>query len=397
MCGASPLPSRLRSIENQAVANWRCWRIGTHEGGVAGRTCRSRLLAGKGMLLGRGRRRAMGSKRVRRVFRLIALLQSGHGCDVSDLAHRLRVSRRTIFRDFKVLEAAGIPCHYDTGTNGYSISQDFFLPVAPFTLAEATVLLLLLRKFAAPQIVPDFDAVESAAAKTENLMAIVTRQRAQKVVEGIDMHWRHAADVRGVIDVFDAVKWAIVLTRKVRVTYVDALEGTQDVLFHPYRLAFVAGAWHAIGFSESQQTVRALKVTRISKIDFLGEPFVRDKAFNPDDYCGNAWDMVPEGRIYKVAIRFGPTAADDVKEVTWHHTQRTRRLADGSLRFEADVDGLNEITRWVLSYGSQAVVERPPELVERVLSQTRNTLANYGATTEDALPVACQSTASDIA
>lgn len=40
---------------------------------------------------------------------------------------------------------------------------------------------------------------------------------------------------------------------------------------------------------------------------------------------------------------------------------------DGSvIEFQADLSGLEEITRWVLSWGSKARVLGPPELKKRV-------------------------------
>lgn len=49
-------------------------------------------------------------------------------------------------------------------------------------------------------------------------------------------------------------------------------------------------------------------------------------------------------------------------------TQAIRKLkSDGSvIEFQADLSGLEEITRWVLSWGGNAKVLAPPELKERV-------------------------------
>jgi predicted DNA-binding transcriptional regulator YafY len=69
-----------------------------------------------------------------------------------------------------------------------------------------------------------------------------------------------------------------------------------------------------------------------------------------------------------VHIRFEGYAARIVGERQWHLTQAIRKLkADGSvIEFQADLSGLEEITRWVLSWGSKAKVLGPPELKKRV-------------------------------
>lgn len=75
-----------------------------------------------------------------------------------------------------------------------------------------------------------------------------------------------------------------------------------------------------------------------------------------------------EKRKHEFHIRFKGYAARVVGERQWHSTQAVRKLKpDGSvIEFEADLSGLEEITRWVLSLGSKAQVLGPPELMQRV-------------------------------
>jgi len=62
-----------------------------------------------------------------------------------------------------------------------------------------------------------------------------------------------------------------------------------------------------------------------------------------------------------------------VAERQWHPTQAIRKLKpDGSvIEFQADLSGLEEITRWVLSWGSKAKVLGPPELQKRVREELK--------------------------
>jgi len=71
---------------------------------------------------------------------------------------------------------------------------------------------------------------------------------------------------------------------------------------------------------------------------------------------------------WRISIRFEDYAARVVSERLWHSSQSIRKLEpDGSvIEFQATLSGLEEITRWVLSWGSKARVLGPPELVQRV-------------------------------
>ena len=59
---------------------------------------------------------------------------------------------------------------------------------------------------------------------------------------------------------------------------------------------------------------------------------------------------------------FTPDAAKIVTETIWHHTQIAKAHKDGSLTLNFQVDGLNEILHWILSWAGQVRVQKPDEL-----------------------------------
>ncbi|MEN6449771.1 MAG: WYL domain-containing protein [Thermoguttaceae bacterium] len=63
-----------------------------------------------------------------------------------------------------------------------------------------------------------------------------------------------------------------------------------------------------------------------------------------------------------VAVQFSPSVARYVQESTWHASQKLTKLNDSSLLVEFDLDGTEEIMRWILSFGRHAEVIEPEEL-----------------------------------
>ena len=84
----------------------------------------------------------MNISRIHRLLRLITILQSGQAPSVNDLAEELKISRRTLFRDLKILEAANIPYYHKHGT-GYHIARHFFLPPVSLTIPEILSLMVM--------------------------------------------------------------------------------------------------------------------------------------------------------------------------------------------------------------------------------------------------------------
>jgi len=82
--------------------------------------------------------------------------------------------------------------------------------------------------------------------------------------------------------------------------------------------------------------------------------------------------MIPEGRIYNVKLRFLPKVAENVAEVRWHNTQKVTHNGDGSVIVEFRVDGLGEITWWILGYGDQVQVLHPKRLRQKIIETAKN-------------------------
>ena len=80
----------------------------------------------------------------------------------------------------------------------------------------------------------------------------------------------------------------------------------------------------------------------------------------------------------KVRIWFSPDAAGYIKEKIWHETQEIVSQKDGSIIFEAEVAGTDEIKFWVMSWGSKAEVLEPPSLREEIRKETEAVRSLYG-------------------
>src|SRR5690606_24725252 len=72
-----------------------------------------------------------------RIVSIFLLLLSGKILRSQDLADKFGVSQRTIFRDIRSLEGAGVPVMGEPG-EGYSILDGYSLPPVMFTQEEAT-------------------------------------------------------------------------------------------------------------------------------------------------------------------------------------------------------------------------------------------------------------------
>src|SRR5688572_4016812 len=78
--------------------------------------------------------------RIDRISAILIHLQSRKIVKAQDIADRFNISLRTVYRDIRTLEEAGIPLMGEAGV-GYSIMDGYKLPPVMFTTEEATAFL----------------------------------------------------------------------------------------------------------------------------------------------------------------------------------------------------------------------------------------------------------------
>ncbi len=81
--------------------------------------------------------------------------------------------------------------------------------------------------------------------------------------------------------------------------------------------------------------------------------------------------------LYTVKVRISPGWARWVGEKIWHESQKSRKNGDGSLDLTFQVAGLDEIKRWILSLGPDALVIEPEKLQEMIRKDLSGNLAQY--------------------
>ena len=327
----------------------------------------------------------MSITRLYRLLHLITLLRSGRRYDADTLTKELGISRRTVFRDLNILSAAGVPYYFDEEANGYAINQSFFLPALNLTLDEALAMLLASRKMIGQLPFPLFQQASQAAVKIESSLPRAIQDHCGSIMDRFEIRWPALAEDRTLDDKFHQIRLAIERQRKVRILYESLYEAknnhplgkTIEAAISPYRLVFIHRAWYLIGHSKFHNEVRTFKLSRITQLKIMEEMFAVDENFSLENYLGDAWVMIPEGRRYDVKLIFSPKMSRNVAEVNWHRTQRCEFLDDGSMRFTVTVDGLSEISWWIRGYGDQVKVIKPTALARIIKDSARNLLKLY--------------------
>jgi proteasome accessory factor B len=315
----------------------------------------------------------MKTSRVSRIVQILTVLQSGRQYAVKDLTRLLGISRRSVFRDLKELQSIGVPYSYDARKGGYGIDPSFFLPPVDLNLQEALSLCLFIHKAADHLPMPFKSSAVIAALKIENNLPAGIRKYCHTVLRNVSIQQDQYSPMNHLDRIFWQLQEAIVKKQKISIRYSSLYEQQQIATeLSPYHLMYNKRAWYVVGHSGLHNSVRTFKLGRIKELSVLVNRFIDGDNFDVNEYIGRAWCMIPEGRIYNIRLRFLPKVAQNVAEVQWHSTQKVFPNDDGSVTVELRVDGLGEITWWILGYGDQVQVLAPAVLRRRVMKTAEN-------------------------
>jgi proteasome accessory factor B len=142
----------------------------------------------------------------------------------------------------------------------------------------------------------------------------------------------------------------------------------------PYHLANINGEWFLFAFDHLRNDLRTFVPARIKALRPTGKTFQRRQKFSLEKRLRGSFGVQSGRGEFDVLIRFQERVADYIREKKWHESQQLRELKGGGVELRFKLSSLAEVGRWILSWGGDAVVVRPAELVQWVRQGAMNVL-----------------------
>jgi proteasome accessory factor B len=191
--------------------------------------------------------------------------------------------------------------------------------------------------------------------------------------------FRSAGQSKADLEVFELLSHAVVNSVEVEFQYRKLRSTAAETRrVRPYHLGCVDNQWYLFGFDLDRQQLRTFALPRISEAQRTGTPFRRPANFSIGKFLDSSFGVFEGNGRINVRIVFQPFAAQLVRERVWHHSQRLKELRDGGLELQLQLGSLEEIERWILSWGDQAEVLEPESLRERLAKIGQKFVADYG-------------------
>lgn len=307
-----------------------------------------------------------------RMLRLHEWLKAGTFPNCRKLAGELEVSSKTIQRDIDFMrDRLGLPIEYDQIQFGFYYTEAVVnFPNIEVTQGE------IMALFVARKALEQYRGTSFEAALRTAFEKISGSLR-----EKIDFQWAEvdsAVSFRGLgtsaadIDLFEGVSKAVMECREIEFEYKKPKSaGYEPRKVRPYHLGCVSDQWYLFGFDLGRGQIRTFVLQRMRGVRRTGMRFHRPADFSIAKHLSDSFGVFSGHGRYGVRVRFDALAGQLVSERQWHGSQKIKRLPGGEVEMRMELGSLEEVERWILSWGKRARVLEPPELVERIRATVR--------------------------
>ena len=205
-------------------------------------------------------------RRTDRLFDIIQLFRPGRLIKGAEIAEKLEVSLRTIYRDIDTLVAAGVPIEGERGV-GYILREPIFLPPLTLTEDELAALQLgvgIVRKSGGA------DMGRAAESLLDKIDAVLPSDRRQRdYLSAVELFPAGAADAPS-LSVLNA---AIETRTKLKITY-ETLDGVGSArTIRPLHIEYWGRVWTLTCWCELRDDFRAFRIDRIRDNAVTGDHF----------------------------------------------------------------------------------------------------------------------------
>jgi predicted DNA-binding transcriptional regulator YafY len=209
------------------------------------------------------------TKRLSRLTAILTQLQTKRLLTAPKLADKFSVSIRTIYRDIRALEQAGVPIITDEG-KGYSLMEGYRVPPVMFTEAQANALITaeqLVLKNKDASFVKDYtEAIE----KIKSVLKYNIQDKANLLSERTRFDQNNYLE-RNSSNLSD-LQFSLTNFRIAKIEYTNEQNKTTTRHIEPFALLSTEN-WLLVAYCRLRKEFRFFRLDRIKKLEILTDKF----------------------------------------------------------------------------------------------------------------------------
>ncbi|MBK1813151.1 WYL domain-containing protein [Clostridium sp. YIM B02505] len=316
--------------------------------------------------------------RVHRLISILLLIESQGMIKAREIADKLEISLRTVYRDIDSLCEAGIPLATTPGPNGGIYLMEGYSGGIDY-LQEEEIINIYINSIG---IIPDKQS--DMAMKLNNALMKLQKRLPPNQVSELNkvkkrfhfddtLWWGESHGLKYI----DIIIYAVLQSKRLEITYTKYNGVTSTRRIHPYGIVVKRMDWYLIGYCEKNKNIRTFKCERIIDSKVLNESFELPDDFVIEEYWRDSESMFKNSCVqkekYPVVIKLEKNKGHLLEEleVLEINVDKDYIIATINMyKYQFAVDDIMKIVRYV-------EIIRPIELRTFVESELNRILMKY--------------------
>ncbi|GAB3925520.1 helix-turn-helix transcriptional regulator [Mucilaginibacter myungsuensis] len=311
--------------------------------------------------------------RIDRISAILIQLQSRRIVKASDIAERFDISLRTVYRDVKTLEEAGVPIIGEAGV-GYSIMDGYRLPPVMFTKEEATAF-LTAEKFI--EKLTDSDTTSQYRSAMYKVKAVL-RSADKNLLEDMDgnitvMKPRRSDPEQEERNALQPILNGIANKNVLGIDYFAMHSQTHSTRHvEPVGVFFSEGNWHLIAFCRLRNDYRDFRTDRIKMIYNTGIEFDQQHP-TLKEYLKQ---VAHEQKLNTVIMNVDKKAISYIDSQKYYNGYVSQEDMGDTVQMTFLTLSIEGFARWYMMFGDYARIIGPQHLKDRIRQLYDKMLSN---------------------
>lgn len=285
-----------------------------------------------------------------RLFKIIYYLMENGKSTAPELAEKLEVSIRTIYRDIDIISSVGVPIYVTTGRNGgIQIDDSFVLDRLILSDKEKEDIITALKSVS---IVDDHNS------DTLSKLSAIFNTKNEDWLEVDFSRWGNKAQDN---TMFQKLKEAIISRKMLCIVYANTRGEVIERVICPIKMVYKAKNWYIKSFCMNKSNFRIFKLTRIIQARNM------EKNFDPMEFPQEKKEM--KVNYENVILRFPQRMAYRIYDE--FEVDEIHQDDNGDFIICAPMPIDEWLIGYLLSFGSKVCIIEPKYLKKIVYNEAK--------------------------
>jgi predicted DNA-binding transcriptional regulator YafY len=296
-----------------------------------------------------------------RITAIFIQLQSKRVVTAQEIADRFEISVRTVYRDIRSLEEAGLPIVSEAGV-GYSMMDGYRLPPVMFTKEEALTFITaekLMDRFT------DYSLNNEYKAAMYKIRAVL-RSREKDYIEGIEE--QIAVLPNAYVPDSNKVPLQSILNSIAQKTvlaidyFANHSQQHSQRQVEPVGVFHLGEYWHMLAYCLLRKDYRDFRIDRISKMQLTEKPFLKEHP----PLQSFLDKFAHEKELIEVVINVQKDAYRHIGDQKYYHGFVSEQVLGDVVQMNFLTRSMEGFARWYMIFGDIAEIVKPEALKVRV-------------------------------